>query len=214
MSTDPENPPAPLTEDRVTEIVTSVVKEALQTLQPPKTPEIDVAAIAAEVAKLVKPEPEKTGDTKDTAESEQVLAMRRKLEEMEQRSQEAEQKARIQARNEAIRQALTAQGVDAARMDVALNHLTASGAIVEQDDGSWAMNGVDRFDQPTRVTIADGVKDFIGSDTGKMFLPPKPVKGTGSRAGNPESVHGSGDLTPHDVANIAMNRLLGGDFSG
>lgn len=211
---DPKSP-TPVTEERVTEIVTNVVKEAFGSLKLPEAPQIDMAALAAEVAKIVKPEPGEKGENVETkGENEQVLAMRRKLEEMERKNAESERKARMQARDAAIRDALVAHGADAGRIDVARNHLVASGAVIERDDGSWVMSGTDRFDQPTEVTVADGVKDFLGSDTGKMFLPPKPVDGTGSRVPSPGNVHGSGDLTPKQVAGIAVDRLLGGDFTG
>lgn len=201
-------PDAGLTEERVAEIVAA----ALKGYKPPE-PKIDLDAIVKEVAKLVKPpedpKPPKNADPKDNPE---FRAMQAKLQLIQDEADAAKAAQRRERLRNTVQTELLNGKADPGRTSVALNHLISEQRVVYNDAGDLVYVTTDRFGQPAHVSVAEGVSEFLKTDEGKMFLPPVPVQGTGSGAGTPTGVPGSGEFTPEQAVGIAVNRLFSGQI--
>jgi len=92
----------------------------------------------------------------------------------------AEARTAQEALNRTLRDAIAAAGIPADRIKHALAVIQAEGAIVDhQGAPHWKgkVGGVDGIH-----ALADGLADWAKND-GKIFLPPAPVKGSGSEPG-------------------------------
>lgn len=162
--------------------ITSELKEALDGLKP-KEPE---------------PKPDDPPEPKE-GDSKEVVAMRAELEKMRsirereqarlaerEKELEAEKAARAQEglRNAAIA-ALGEAGVSPAMQKVALNHLMAEGAVKLNDDGKPVFV-FDRNGYPEEVAdLTKAAKEYVGTETGKAFLPAVEGGGTGDHLQKP-----------------------------
>jgi len=126
------------------------------------------------------------GGTQNVMESPEVRAMRRELDELKQKSQEAEAKAKeAEALNKKQQlRAMTSETLakhggmkaDAARRAIAL--LEADGRIKYDDDDQPIFVGEDGD-----IKLEQGIKDWLKTEDGKSFLPPRGTQGSGERPG-------------------------------
>lgn len=118
----------------------------------------------------------------------ELAAIKRQAEEATNARKAAEQKQREQALESKARDALAAAGIPAEQHAKALvwlkSQTTADGKPVLDfgEDGSPAYNA-QRNGYVDPLTIADGIKEWAGTDDAKTFIPASGVQGTGDGAG-------------------------------
>ncbi|MCG8423690.1 MAG: hypothetical protein MJE77_37810 [Proteobacteria bacterium] len=146
---------------------------------------------AAELLRTMVPETPapKEKPTEDSGVKAQMEAMRaefdkrqqaleKQLEAQKTAREEAERRFREKELDDAVRAQLLQNGCDPKLASAALK--LAKENVKRTDDGLvWTR---DDALQP-EVALADGVKEWIGSETGQIFLPARQVAGSGNRGG-------------------------------
>lgn len=108
----------------------------------------------------------------------EVEASKKQAAEQAKRAEQAEAKRSAELLTNATRDALIASGADPKRVHLALPVLQASGRIKLDDKGAPVMvfqrNGYEEA-----LPVGDGAKEWLGTDDGKVFVPPSGKQGTG-----------------------------------
>lgn len=141
--------------------------------------------LKAQVAGLAKPAKGKAKEGDAATEPDDVTVKR--LEALETQLRERDQalaaekaRARSQAAETAVRDALVSAGFPADAVPRVLPYLRANGFI--KDDGETpTFKGRDAYGVEGFVPVADGVKGWLSTDDGKAWIPAKGIDGTGER---------------------------------
>lgn len=156
------------------------------------------------------------GNIKDHPEYQALLkrqeAQEAKFREMEQKQQEAERRRQEAEERSVVESALGASGVAGKRVAQAFVWMRAQGLIGRDSDGNVVYRA-ERDGYVDELKLADGVKEFLASDDGKDFLPPKDVAGSGSRSrGKAVSAtsKNSGPVTDREGHQLLGEILMGG----
>lgn len=173
-----------------------------------------------ELTKPANPKPDPKPIDPVEGESEAMKQMRAQVAQMTaqmQADREARQKAEAAQQRErlhnATRQALLDQGADPKRVQVALHHLNAEGVVTLNESGDPVFRSTNEFGVVEDVAVGEGAKAFLGSDTGKMFLPATGANGTGTGvggSGGPSSGPTFGpddDLSQGDLLSIVLGNV-------
>jgi len=158
-------------------MISSGIGEAMKSFQPP-TP--------------AAPETPAPGDKPPSAAEIELAKMkteqkviREKLEATENAAAAEKQKAVVQQERSSLTNALRKGGVDDARLGAASAYLYLDQKLIERDeDGNICM----RFKRewgPELLPIDEGIVEYLGTDEGKVFLPPVDVSGSGNKGGRP-----------------------------
>jgi len=201
-----ENTPTPITEDRVVELI----REAVSGI---KVPEVNLDEVVAKVSEAVKPKVQEDPPKKKPEEDPRFLELQGKLEEMERKARASEEAARQERLVGTVKQALLDGRAAPERVSVAVNHLVSSGSVKYDEDGRLVYVGTNSYGQEVHKPVSEGVSEFLSTDTGKMFLPPRSVKGTGSGAGQGDGVGGGGTANPEAITRSALSRLMTASFT-
>jgi|GEM_PF-5221775 len=151
-----------------------------------------------------------------------VAKLEEKLEAMEKQNREAqeareaaEQKAREQRLDGALREHLGTAGVPAQAQGPAIAFLRT----LKLEDGK-AVVGLNDAGEPTFLqqrkgyvdtrSLADGIKDWVGTDTGKLYLPATGATGTGDGNGGKNTGGGSGNVPRKADGSIDFGGLVRG----
>ena len=155
-------------------------------------------AIAAASAKPAgKGDDEDKADAKggktDPATAAQLKALQASLEEEKTKREAAEEARKLDSMLGAFRGELSKAGVPANRVDhvVAVLH-NQQQRLKVGDDGTPGIE-YSRDGYKEVVPFSKDVAEFLGSDDGKAFLPPRDVAGTGGGGGNRRRASGDSD---------------------
>lgn len=133
-------------------------------------------------------------------------AMRKQAEAQSKRAEEAEQKRAAELLTSGTRDALIAAGADPKRVHLALPVLQTTGRVKLNDKGVPVMvfqrNGYEET-----LPIADGAKEWLGTDDGKLYVPPAGTQGTGDGTGGTGGRSGFNG-NPEQIALNALANLL------
>lgn len=198
-----ETPTQGLTEERVVELI----REAMGGFKQPA--ELDLTKIVEQVKAQIKTEPA-PADPKPPGVDPQVAELREQLESLQAERKEAQEAARRERVQNQVQRSLINAKAAPERVGVAMSYLLSNGQVAHQDDGSIVFVGQDKYGQTVHKPLDKGIEEFLSSDTGKMFLPPRPVQGSGSGGGNPFGVSGGRDTNPEALAKSALSRFLSG----
>lgn len=133
--------------------------------------------------------------------------------ENERQAREAEKQARMsQEERTALSQALTAAGVDGARLKAAMALLyTEEKRIARNDKGEVGFKIQVAGGYEDVVSIEQGLTEWLKTDDGKAFLPPRAAGGSGTVAGRPGQPGAKGMSRDEMLARLPG--LLFGDSS-
>jgi hypothetical protein len=155
----------------VSESVGSAVKDALKDFTPPAPPPA-------------------TGDGGN--ESDEVKALQARLkeqetkfEDMQRKTKEKEDAAARQEERGILESQLRKQGVPDARLRAAVSLISHELGTVQRDDTNNIIWNAQRDGYSERLSVDDGVKEFLNTDEGKTFLPPTNAGGSGDHGGAP-----------------------------
>ena len=117
--------------------------------------------------------------------------MQARLKEMENAVAQREQQLRQEetkrkestARN-TLKDALAAEGVPGDRIKQAVGYLFDAEKRVEYSESGNLEFLIPETGYTDRLTVSDGVKKFLSSDEGKMYLPAREVAGSGNTGGS------------------------------
>lgn len=129
--------------------------------------------------------------TKPVTDDPEFKKLQVKLAEMEaankaaaKRAEEAEERRKAELLNNSIRDALIAGGADPKRVPLALPSLKERGIVKLNDEGKPVFL-LKREWGDELVAAEDGAKEWLGTEEGKFFVPPKNTQGTGDRIEKP-----------------------------
>lgn len=149
-------------------------------------------ASAMEGFKPAEPEPEPEGDKKLSPEAIELRKLkaeqdkiRSKMEETTAQAEAEKNKARTQAERSALTTELRKNGVDDARIDGAVALLYLDKKRIRRDDEDKISMSFTRDWGEELVPIDKGIVEYLGSDSGKVFMPPVDVSGSGNKGGKP-----------------------------
>jgi hypothetical protein len=120
-----------------------------------------------------------------------VARLQEQLEQLERKNREADERAKseraLREEQEAIgalRDALSANGVPADRQGIAIAKLYHADKLVKRDaEGKLFVPVPRKAGYTDNLDLASYVKEYLATDEGKTFLPPKGSNGTGDGAG-------------------------------
>lgn len=140
----------------------------------------------------------------------QLAAYAAKLKEMEskfegeRKAREQEQQARItQERRTALSQELTARGVTGAHLKAAMAYIFDAQQMVAHDDAGQVGIRLKRAGYDEVVPIGAALDELFKMDDYKIFLPPRPVAGSGTVPSGAHPTNGRG-LSPKEQALRAL----------
>jgi hypothetical protein len=161
------------------------------------------------------PEPEpkrKSGKAPKASESADFRRMKKQFEDAQKEIREAREAQKLEAQqrkqdalNVSVRDALIAAGVDPKRVGIAMNHITASGIIKDNEDGHPGFAFRDGFGEEIKP-INEGAKQWLASEEGKFFVPPVTGSGTGTGVG------GTGGKSGSNASAMALLGKAAGDL--
>lgn len=131
---------------------------------------------------------------------EQLQAQNRSADERAKAAEEASRRQKLEAE---LRNALSAGGVAPGLMDATMALLPSrtlsdgKPILVHENDGSIKMR-IQRKGYVDTVAVAEGVKDWLGTDEGKNYLPPSGKQGDGSSSGSPGGRTGTNQVPMKD----------------
>ncbi len=175
-------------------------------------------AEGSKAKEAAKAESAKKAETQPTfEESPAYTAMRKQLEELTKKQEQAvrerdaeKARSRDMGLRQKVSEALSAAGVDAARARLALGYLVDAAKIVRyaEDEPEAVVFRASDGDQD----LSAGVRAWLKSEEGKVFLPPRGTQGSGDRAvGNSPTTAGQG-ITKAHVASLIGQALANGEL--
>jgi len=203
----------PLTRDDVV----SIVRDAFKAFKPENS--FDQEAFKKSLLDDLKAA--STEDTEDTqttktpskGQDPAYQGLKDQLEALKAQNAAAEAKLRADTLKSTVQSALIAGKAAPERVDVALAYLVSNELVTYSDEGQLVYAGTDEWGQPSHKPVEKGVEEFLASDTGKMFLPARPVQGTGAGPGDPYGVVGGRTLDPENATRAALSQLMSARFT-
>jgi hypothetical protein len=133
----------------------------------------------------------KDKSAKDSKVDPAVARLQEQLAELERKNREAEERANQEkaSRQEqeaigALRDALSANGVPSDRQGIAIAKLYHADKLIKRDaDGKLFVPVNRKAGYTDNLEVGAFVKEYLATDEGKTFLPPKGSNGTGDGAG-------------------------------
>lgn len=119
------------------------------------------------------------------AEDKRLAELTKRMETMQQERADERRRAQILERDNQVRNELVKAGLTPEAAELGLSFLDRSGQYIEKD-GVFAVRGKDKFGTDVELPIADGIKAFLETPSGKHLLPPVNTQGSGdgrNRAG-------------------------------
>lgn len=178
-----------------------------------------ITALKAEIEGKIKPEPDaKEPDAKASAIADDpafkrlqagLEAATKAAEEQKKRAEAAEQASKRERLSAGVRDALTSAGADPKRVQIALTHLEASGAVTLDDKGAPAFKFRRDGGYDDVVDAAKGAAEWLKTQDGQFFLPPSGAKGTGDGAGDTRGAGGGGGGGGERSAMDVLRNVLG-----
>lgn len=108
----------------------------------------------------------------------ELAKVQKTAEEQAKRAKDAEAAQKAEALANGVRDALVAGGADPKRVQIALSHLTATGRIKLDDKGQPAFAFTRDWGEEL-APAAKGATEWLGTDEGKLFVPPVGSQGSG-----------------------------------
>ena len=200
---------------RLRDVVSKDVEGLIKSGLSPVLEELGALKAAREAAA----EPPKGGD--QTAQSvEAAVAKARAKDDARIRELEAKAAAAEQARAEsehtrlqqeertALSQALSEAGIEGVRVKHALSYLKDEKKIGRNEKGEVCYKMVRAYGDEL-VTLKDGLAEWLKTEDGKSFLPPRGVGGSGAQAGKAAGKGGNSAQGKAEAANAKLFAALG-----
>jgi len=215
-----DSPPKFVTEEQLNRAITARFKSFEKTLGTTlgefKT---GFEAFQAQIAEAIKPkhdppkEPPKSKDappavteTPEFIETQkQLRALQAKYDAAEKKAAEAETKRRDALLRQSVDEALVKAGVDAKLVRQARGYLVDSlkATCFSEDGDLVVMVGSDGEE----VELSVGLKSFLKSDEGKLYLPPRGTAGSGERGGGIAPRTDPNAVTKESIGNALLQLL-------
>lgn len=162
-------------------------------------------------------QPAAGGQNQQTQADPEVAKLREQIEKLtkdneRERKEKAEQAARIdqEQRERSITDALRSKGVRNELVDAAAALLLVKRNVLKRNDSGELVYVVKRKDYEDELPVADGVEEFLKTDEGKAYLPPRDVGGTGEKGGHKVSTGKGGGVNLSFGEALAMAMSGGG----
>jgi hypothetical protein len=138
----------------------------------------DVKKIITDSSTSTEADPEPPpGETNQPAQTLTMKALQKEIADMKANSEAKDRELFISDRRAALMGAIAGSGATSAAQKLLYEALDRRyGDNLKKEDGRWFL---DRGDQA--VVLDDALKEFLGTDEGKHFLPPSGVSGGGTR---------------------------------
>ena len=176
----------------------------------------EIASLKEELASLkAAPAKEAEKPSAHAVDSPEFKGLQKQIAELKaenEKSRASQHAADARSRDIALRQKLgeelSKHGVDAARARHAVGYLVDANKQVRwSDDGETA---VFRDADNQEIDLSTGLKSWVKSDDGKLYLPPRGASGSGDRGGgNP-----AGGVKPNTIQRGDLGRALLASFGG
>jgi hypothetical protein len=199
----------PLEEEDIAKI-TALLGEALKPVvsRLDKVEAVDTSKLVADAMAALAPKKEEKPKKGDDEGAARMAALEAKLAEAETSRKAADDARKSATMLGSLRTELLAKGVPAARVDHAIAHLHhAQKRVAIGDDNRATL----RFDRTSaggayedHLALGDGVKEWLGTEDGKSFLPASDARGAEAakgRAGVPRTSGGKID-TPALISKV------------
>jgi hypothetical protein len=177
------------------------------------------AAKMAEASKTkeARPEPAKKAEPQSFEDSPAYVAMRKQLEELTKKQEQAirerdaeKARSRDMGLRQKVTEALSSAGVDAARAKLAIGYLIDAAKVVgySEDEPEAVVFRTSEGDQD----LGSGLRTWLKSDEGKVFLPPRGTQGSGDRSVGASPIPSSQGITKSQVASLIGQALASGEI--
>ncbi|MCP3669598.1 MAG: hypothetical protein GY814_04065 [Gammaproteobacteria bacterium] len=181
----------PLTEEQIIKIVNAAATNHAK--RSAKQLDDKLASVVSQLEEMAAaktaPTPER-GESSD--EDDRVKAMTAKLKKMEdavaqreQQLREQETQRRTSTARTLLKDTLAEAGVPADRLKQAVGYLFDAEKRVEYSEDGTIEFLIPETGYVDRLDITNGVKKFLDSSEGKMYLPAREVSGSGNQGGKP-----------------------------
>jgi hypothetical protein len=172
----------------------------------------------------MKPKDEPKDDTAAKAKGDKIdpelAKLQEKLTQLEQKNRATEERAQAETakreESEAIsawREALAANGVPSDRQAIAIAKLHHADKLTKRDaEGKLHVSVARAAGYTDNLSLTDFVKEYVGTDEGKTFLPPTGASGTGT-GGSTEKRGGGNKTVVTDPAALDFSRVNFADIS-
>ena len=162
-------------------------------------------------------DPGAKGQSVNPLDHPEVRGMQRRLQELEDRAKQLEaEKNEERARNKdatlrsQLQEELMRCGVDPKRVRLAIGHLVDAEKKVRWDESG---ESILFYDSGGSVSLNHGIKSWVGTEDGKLFLPPRGTSGTGGRTpGGKGSGNNQTTVDRGALADGLLTLMTGGEF--
>lgn len=181
-------------EVKAREALTKQLAEQFATLKPPEATEGTQAEAPAE-----SPD-QRALRIASQKQADEIEKLKASLVAERQEREKAEADKRAQEERVAASEALASGGVtEAPRVKAALAVLASEGRIVRDEKGGICFRVQGKFGEEL-VPVAEGVRGWLATEDGKLFVPPRDAKGSGTSPGGPASLRAGGKRTDREWA--------------
>jgi hypothetical protein len=144
-----------------------------------------------------------------------VKGLQKRLSELETSTKAAHESAaaeKAKSRDAEMRRrlsdSLASHGVDSARMKHAIGYLVDAQKMVRLSEDGETIVFKDESDGD--LDLATGLKAWVKTDDGKLYIPPRGAQGSGDRGGATPAKSNDPNVTRENAASLLLSHLTGG----